>query len=126
MGTIGRIGALLASEAYYDSQRKLKSGPVVRTRILNKDECLVASVSNTLFGDLCFRDRWAVFPIRQVEKVIFLRSSRRKEYEPNVAVEADFDIYTKDGRVIEVWSCDRAVLTAALKYAPEQRYIRRR
>ena len=96
-----------------------KNGPIIMTHILNKRECGVSSVGVTFLGQLCFNGCWQLFHSTDIDHVIFLRSSTRKEYVARCAVDADFDIYTGDGRVIEVHSCDRNLIKTALKYTQQ-------
>lgn len=93
-------------------------GPLIATRILNKDECGVAAVGVTFLGKLCYRDLFKGFPTDKIKYVAFLSSTHHKDNRPSRSVEAEFDIYTEDGRVIEVHSFDRKVIQAAVNLAP--------
>ena len=96
-----------------------ENGPLEHTRVLNKEECGVSGVGTTLGGNLFYRASGKVFGTSQgIEKVIFIQSSVNRRRKPEFACEADFDIYLTDGRVIEVNSCYKAIIEAALKLAP--------
>lgn len=102
---------------HFETKEPQKS-PWIETEILNTWECGVAAVGITLTGKLCYRRSGALFPQTTIDKVIFLQSKTRKGYKFNNSVTAEFDIYTTDDRVIEVSSCDRKVIEAALAFAP--------
>jgi hypothetical protein len=95
-----------------------QQGPIVRTRVLNKEECGVSAVGVTFTGRLCFRRKGALFPVEEIDHVYFIRSSTNRHMEDSCQVAADFDVHTTSGEVIEVHSCDRKVIEAALQYAP--------
>lgn len=95
-----------------------KRGPIIRTVVLNKEECGVAAVGLTLFGELCFRYKWHGFASTAVDRVVFYQSSVDRSMEDRFQVSADFDIFTLDGEVIEVRTCDRKIIEAAIRYAP--------
>jgi len=105
------LGNLFSSEG-------TQHGPLIATRVLNKDECGVAAVGTTFLGKLCYRELFKGFPTDRIKYVIFLSSVHHKENRPARSVEAEFDIYTEDGRVIEVHSFDRKIIEAAVKLAP--------
>ncbi len=93
-------------------------GPIIPTHVLNTDECGVVAVG-TFFGKLAYREggRWFA-STEGISYVIFLQSKNHNQNRLARNTEADFDIYLKDGRVIEVHSFDRATIQAALVYAP--------
>ena len=96
-------------------------GPFVETRILNTDECGIASVGADLCGNLFYRRSWCLRGSSYgIAKVIFLRSKNYRGREWRSACEADFDIYLEDGTVIEVNTCNRRIIEAATKYAPRK------
>lgn len=86
--------------------------------ILNPQECHVWSVEVTLDGRLCYRPDGHFFRRFDIDHVIIINSSKDRNMHKNFAVQADFDIYTTDGRVIEVSTCARPLLEAALRYVP--------
>lgn len=95
-------------------------GPIVRTHVLNRSECNVESVGVVPFsGQLVYTNWHSWSSTKQgVSHVVFIQSRTLKNRCYATSVEADFDIYLTDGRVIEVQSCDRRVIEAAMKYAP--------
>lgn len=94
-------------------------GPLVETRILNTDECGIAGVGVSIFGNLFYRKSWSLAGTSEgIQKVLFLSSRVYRRRAPRNACEAELDIYLEDGRVIEVSTCDRRIIEAALKYAP--------
>lgn len=96
-------------------------GPLIETRILNTDECGVAGVGANIFGNLFYRRSWHLRGSSYgIEKVIFLHSVNHRGRTYNSACEADFDIYLEDGTVIEVHTCNRRIIQAALKHAPRK------
>lgn len=96
-------------------------GPLVETRILNTDECGVAGVGATLGGNLFYREAWRLKGTSAgIKEVRFLQSTTHRNRQPNSACEADFDIYLEDGRVIEVNTCARRIIEAAIKLAPKK------
>ena len=98
-----------------------ENGPFEHTRVLNKEECCVSAVGITLGGNLSYRECYKVFGTSQgIEKVVFIQSVVHRRRKPEYACEADFDIYLEDGRVIEVNSCYRPIVEAALKLAPKR------
>lgn len=93
-------------------------GPIIPTHVLNSDECDVVAVG-TFFGKLAYRERGRWFAATEgIHHTLFLHSSNHNQNRTARNTEADFDIYLKDGRVIEVHSFDRATIQAALAYAP--------
>lgn len=118
MGLLSRTGAVFAGAFFAELARAPMETPKVATIVLNPEECGVKSVNRTLDGRLCYTEKfWGVSP-DQIDHVNILRSSVRRNYMPYFAVEADFDVYTKDGRIINVWSCDSKLLKAAMNMAP--------
>lgn len=96
-------------------------GPLNETRILNTDECGIAGVGVNIFGELFYRKSWHLLGSSAgIQKVIFLRSHTHRNRVSSSACEADFDIYLEDGRVIEVNTCNRSIIQAALAYAPKK------
>ena len=96
-----------------------EDGPLEHTRVLNKAECGVAGVGVTLGGKLFYRESWKMFGTSQgIEKVVFIQSMVNRRRKPEYACEADFDIYLEDGRIVEVTSCYKTIIEAALKLAP--------
>lgn len=105
---------------FFDSGNPTRLDPLVRTRVLNVSECGVSAVGVTIFGKrLCYRRTNSLFAQETIDHVFFLQSKVDKSYRHQFMVEADFDIYTTDGQVIEVHTCDRSVIEAALAYAPK-------
>lgn len=95
-------------------------GPLIQTRVLNVAECNVNLVGATS-RHLVYTERRKLFSTATgISKVIFIQSQVHKGRISSAAVEADFDIYLEDGRVIEVNSCDKRVIEAAYKYAPQK------
>lgn len=102
-----------------DSQNRRDEVPMNGiTTILNKKECCVSGVSTTIFGRLCYRETWCFNMCKDITKVLFIKSKFHKENRYKFAVEADFDIYTLDGRIIAVHTYDRRLIEAAVKLAP--------
>lgn len=99
-----------------------EEGPFMETHVLNTDECNVAGVGvNPISGNLFYRERFHAFGTSKgIDKVLFLTSKVHRRRKASSACEADFDIYLEDGRVIEVNSCCRSIIEAALKHAPTQ------
>ena len=96
-------------------------GPFIETRILNTDECHVAGIGVNIWGNLFYRECWRLIGVSEgIQKVIFLRSKTYRGREASSACGADFDIYLDDGRVIEVNTCSRRIIEAAMKYAPRK------
>ena len=96
-------------------------GPLVETRVLNTDECGIAGVGADLFGNLFYRRCWCLRGSSHgIAKVVFLSSKTYRNREYRSACEADFDIYLTDGTVIEVNTCNRSIIEAAVKYAPRK------
>ena len=85
--------------------------------ILNPDECRVDSVE-IYFGKLYYVNRGSLRRRSDVEKVLFIDSYTDKTNAPGFQVHADFDVYLKDGRVIEVATWVEKIIEVALKYAP--------
>lgn len=100
---------------YIKFEQSPEMGPINATRILNKAVCYVASVGVSFTGKLCYRECWHLFTRNDIDHVVFLQSNYRKNLRLARTVEAYFNIYTRDGRVIEVCSCDRSTIVAALK-----------
>lgn len=93
-------------------------GPIIPTHVLNSAECGVVAVG-TFLGKLAYREKGRWFAATEgIHYTAFLRSTNHKQNRLARNTEADFDIYLKDGRVIEVHSFDRATIQAALAYAP--------
>lgn len=100
------------------SKSSLKVGPILANKVLNTHECGVAAVG-TFAGNLVYREQNHGFATsRGIHHVLILRSRVHKELRHARSVEADFDIYLNDGRVIEVQSFDRATIQAAVNLAP--------
>lgn len=94
--------------------------PIVMTRILNKRECGVAYVS-TIFGKLCYREAGHGFSRTDgISHVFMLASQVLRDVKPPNNLLVDFDVYLQDGRVVEVQTCHRATIEAALMYAPKK------
>lgn len=94
-----------------------KAGPIVANHVLNKQECGVVAIG-TFCGDLVYRNKGSWLTSKDISHVYFHSSSKLKNNRTARSVTAEFDIYTLDGRVIEVSSCDRATIQAALEHAP--------
>ena len=96
-------------------------GPLTETRILNTDECGVAGIGVNLSGELFYRESWHLGGhTKGIQKVLVLKSQMHRNRMPSSACECDFDIYLDDGRVIEVNTCCRRIIEAALQYAPRK------
>ena len=103
---------------FIDTGVKPGTPPIVRTRVLNPQECGVAAVGTTFMGRLCFRNKGALRPVEDISHVLFIQSKVIKGMPVKQSCVADFDIYTTDGRVIEVNTCERSIIAAAVAYAP--------
>ena len=99
-----------------------EQGPLVMTKVLNKRECLINSVGVSLFKqELGYVEKGAWFyKTTGISRVLILSGKAHKEYCPPNNYQVEMDIYLTDGRVIEVSTCDRRVIEAALKYAPQK------
>lgn len=98
-----------------DNPTKLPWGEFLK--ILNEDECGVDSVE-IYFGKLYYVNRCSIRRRSDVEKVEFIDSYVDKTNARGFQVHADFDVYLKDGRVIEVSTWVEKIIKVALKYAP--------
>jgi hypothetical protein len=101
------------------SSESKEVGPIIPTKVLNTDECGIAAVGVSFFGKLAYRPVGHGFAVTTgISHVYILQSTNHNQNRRARSVEADFDIYLTDGRVIEVHSFDRATIQAALAYAP--------
>lgn len=84
--------------------------------ILNPDECRVWSVELTLTGKLFYRKNGSLKRHYDIAEIRFISTQRYKDYAPEWSVQADFDIITSEGKVIEVSTWHRKIIEAALNY----------
>lgn len=86
--------------------------------ILNKEECGVTYV-NQFFGKIFYNTSFWGRRHEDITKVIVLSSYVTKQYgmwsSKVVSVSAQLDLYTSDGKVIEVYTNDRKFLEACNK-----------
>jgi hypothetical protein len=100
------------------SNSSLETGPLMANKVLNQKECGIVAVG-TFGGKLVYRERNRGLATSQgIHHTLILQSKQHKELRYARSVEADFDIYLTDGRVIEVHSFDRATIQAAVTLAP--------
>ncbi len=85
--------------------------------ILNADECGVDGIE-IYFGKLYYVNRCSLRRRSDIEKGECIDSYVDKSYAPGFQVHADFDVYLKDGRVVEVSTWMEKIIEVALKYAP--------
>lgn len=84
--------------------------------ILNPEECRVWSVELTLSGKLFYRKKGSLKRHYDIAEVRFISTQRYKDYAPEWSVQADFDIITSEGKVIEVSTWHRKIIESALNY----------
>lgn len=95
-------------------------GPIVPTRVLNKQDCGVAEVFVSWTGGIAYRECFKLSSHKDIAKVVVRNSSHDKGKIYRWAVDAEMAIYLNDGRVVEVHTDDRRLIQAALKYAPKK------
>ena len=85
--------------------------------LLNPEECKVWSVECTLGGKLFYRNKGSFKKCFDIASVRFIDVYTDMQYASGFNVHADFDIITKDGRVIEISTWSRKLIVAARAWA---------